>query len=507
LWYPWPDPDEVKATGTALDVSFLLDAPAGKHGYLRANGENLFFTDNTPARFWGANISGSANFLDYPQIDKLVNRMARAGINLARLISMDGDFANPNIFGNGASTLTLNGPNMDRFCYLWAALKARGIHIYLELNDYRTIKTADGVSYSYKGSAVTFTGRMSLYGQYDPKLIALQKSYANALLTYPNPYLPGNPTLAEDPAVVMVAMDNENSLTHYGTEFFNTDISFGYYKDLLKDKFNAWLRAKYGSDRRALANEWSATGTVGLQDTEDQSANDGVMDVGTVEIPVDYLSGTKNFSPKRREDTLHFLADTEKAFRADMYSYLRGIGVKGLITGGGSPSYRDVAQLHVAAEVTDFVSKHAYWGHPLAGTALTYTAGTTPREQISQISDSVGGKFAEFGKRKVFGRPLVISEYNNAEPNQYVSEATLLMSSYADLQNWHPILYNFHDGPGAITPQLMSVFTVYNHPVRQAMLPGSALIFHRHDVAPANGMYLIPQNRFLSRRVGHPAWV
>ena len=40
-----------------VDVSFLLDAPAGKHGFVRAEGAHLVTGDGRRVRFWGVNIT------------------------------------------------------------------------------------------------------------------------------------------------------------------------------------------------------------------------------------------------------------------------------------------------------------------------------------------------------------------------------------------------------------------------------------------------------------------
>ena len=41
-----------------LDISYLFEAekPAGKHGFLRAEGEQFVFEDGTAVRFWGTTI-------------------------------------------------------------------------------------------------------------------------------------------------------------------------------------------------------------------------------------------------------------------------------------------------------------------------------------------------------------------------------------------------------------------------------------------------------------------
>ena len=42
-----------------LDFSFVLDAPAGKHGFLQIKDDHFYFEDGTRARFLGFNIAAS----------------------------------------------------------------------------------------------------------------------------------------------------------------------------------------------------------------------------------------------------------------------------------------------------------------------------------------------------------------------------------------------------------------------------------------------------------------
>lgn len=63
-WIPWKHAAEPALAGSALDMSFLLDAPAGRHGFLKVQGDRFVFEDGTEARFWGGNLFGEANFPD-----------------------------------------------------------------------------------------------------------------------------------------------------------------------------------------------------------------------------------------------------------------------------------------------------------------------------------------------------------------------------------------------------------------------------------------------------------
>lgn len=43
-----------------VDLSYLNEKPAGKHGFARARGDELVFADGTPVRFWGTSIQGAS---------------------------------------------------------------------------------------------------------------------------------------------------------------------------------------------------------------------------------------------------------------------------------------------------------------------------------------------------------------------------------------------------------------------------------------------------------------
>ncbi len=40
-----------------IDLSYLLDPPAGKHGFVTAKGDHFYSADGRQIRFWGVNIT------------------------------------------------------------------------------------------------------------------------------------------------------------------------------------------------------------------------------------------------------------------------------------------------------------------------------------------------------------------------------------------------------------------------------------------------------------------
>ncbi len=76
-----PGPLTSSSVGTAIDMSFLLDAPAGKHGALKNMGQAFFFEDGTVARFWGSRLRDNWWTLNDDQLSVLASRFARYGCN------------------------------------------------------------------------------------------------------------------------------------------------------------------------------------------------------------------------------------------------------------------------------------------------------------------------------------------------------------------------------------------------------------------------------------------
>ena len=121
-WIPF-EPSEGSIAGTALDMSFLLDPPAGKHGKIKNANGTLSFEDGTPARFWGIQLSGEWWNLTDEQLSKAVGKIAAMGCNL---VSLDD---------------TAGGGVTARLKDLAETLKSKGI--YLDLSQFNKQRTPE----------------------------------------------------------------------------------------------------------------------------------------------------------------------------------------------------------------------------------------------------------------------------------------------------------------------------------------------------------------------------
>ncbi|MBR6321801.1 MAG: hypothetical protein IKR59_02930, partial [Lachnospiraceae bacterium] len=81
--------DKIRPNTGALDMSVLLDAPAGSHGFVSARDGHLYFEDGTRAKFIGFNIATRSNTPTHETAEKLAERFASLGVNVIRLHAAD----------------------------------------------------------------------------------------------------------------------------------------------------------------------------------------------------------------------------------------------------------------------------------------------------------------------------------------------------------------------------------------------------------------------------------
>ena len=198
-----------------LDYSHLLDAPAGKHGFVETRKGHLYFADGTRARFLGFNVAARSNTPDHETADKMAERFASMGVNIIRLHAADapvgeepGSWSSckeaPLLDYSSGTSRKFNPEGLDLFDYFAAKLKENGIYLHIDLIVAREFQEADGLDYQGKGPSC-----MKRYYMYNERMIQLQKEYAKELLCHVNPYT--GLALIDDPAVVTIQINNEDT--------------------------------------------------------------------------------------------------------------------------------------------------------------------------------------------------------------------------------------------------------------------------------------------------------
>jgi len=389
--------------GSALDFRplGLLDAPAGRHGWLVARGPKLVYEQrpDKPVRYYGVNFCFSALYLDKALADRAADRLAALGYNSVRIHHYESGLVAP-----GPNSLTFKPEALDKLDYFAAALKQRGLYLTTDLFVSRPIRAAETVEggtdmNGYKSAVlVSDVARDNL------------KAFTCALLTHVNPYT--KLAWGQDPALNMLSLVNEGAALNFigGLK--------GKLRDLYVARFNAWLAARYGT-REKLAEAWGGA----LKAGQDLAA-------GTVPLP----GGTGGANGR---DLALFAARLQSDFADDMKRFLRDeLKCRALITDMNARSDNWGTQL--ARTHLDYVDNHGYWDHPRF----------LEREwQLPSKGWSGGGSATARGvplhgdkaATRLLDRPFGFSEFNYAAPNVYRAESGPLTGGYAALQDWDAV--------------------------------------------------------------------
>jgi hypothetical protein len=221
-----------------------------------------FMVAGQPIRFWGVNIIGGACFPDKSQAGLIAGRMRKMGINLVRFHDLENGYSGEDgsIFNFTVSTRSLRASTLDRLEFFISELKKNNIYINFNLNTSRRFLEADGVA-----GADTLMLNRGDFGKgvtlFDPYLQFLQREYAQQILTHLNPYT--GLTLAKDPVLAMIELNNENSIYGAWKEFrlrqetLDTGKLTARTNYVLDSLYYRFLSLKYGTNE-ALRTAWAS---------------------------------------------------------------------------------------------------------------------------------------------------------------------------------------------------------------------------------------------------------
>jgi len=202
-------------------------------------------------RLWGVNLSFGANLPKHEDAPYVAARLAAAGVNTVRCHHMD-SARWPRGLWNAEDGKTITPEALDRLDFFIDQLAHHGICVNINLHVGREHSR-------YLGLPKTNRNYDKISNIFTPALVEAQKQYARQLLTHVNRYR--KVRYADDPAVAIVEITNENSFFMWASE--NTLRTLPpYYADILQSKFNTWLKKRYGSDKK-LRQAW-AGGTAPL---------------------------------------------------------------------------------------------------------------------------------------------------------------------------------------------------------------------------------------------------
>lgn len=490
---------KTEANKGVLNYSHLLDAPAGKHGFVRTRGGHFYFEDGTRARFLGFNVAARSNTPDHETAEKLAERFAGMGVNVIRLHAADAPIGEtPGSWssckeaplldyekGNGRS---FHPEGLDRFDYFAAQLKKRGIYLHVDLIVARDFTQGDELD--YPGAAGSCVKRFPMYNK---RMIELQKEYAKQLLCHVNPYT--GLALIDDPAVITVQINNEESAIK-GTMETDGREEMQPYRDEVQARFNHFLLMKYGT-RERLKEAWTRDGVCALGEEEDPAQGTVLGVEGNFYQPVNEPAGEWNgpVSPARYADFMEYGIRMNRQFYQDMKDYLHALGVKvPIVTSNLVAGAADVYG-HIDG---DLMENNSYFNHPLlplqepdtylvAGPA-EYVS-TDPLTMQKGIGSMATTLLSLASVAIVKGKPFMLSEWNEYGGHAFHSTAFVHTIAYACLNDWDGlILYNHHTsekGDDQPADEIRNIFDVYNDPAVICQWGFMATVFLKGLVSPA----------------------
>ena len=448
-WLPYSPVDVKALEKSILDVSDMVPAPAGKFGFVRADGETFRFENGREARFMGMCVLGFFQ-ADKAYTSAVLRRLRGMGVNIVR-VGVGGD--EPGGIFKPGGRMEFDPARLDRFFFYLAELKKNGIYIQFDLLPSRGVKKFENPELE----GVRWYPNVFVM----PQIRARQKELITKLLTTVNPYT-GLP-LAKDPALAMLMVLNETSLLDQPVR---DKLTHPLVKAELQKKFNRWLSGKYKS-RDALKSAWKGS----LADSEDPAA-------GTVAIPVDY--NRHRYSVERETDCRLFMAALQSEYFSEIRDHVRSLGCTAPVTGSNHWT-TDPLDFHSNAASTDFIDRHAYWAHPAVDNGWGI-------EQIlfnpnSSLKSGTGGLMESIIARRVAGKPFTLTEWNVSSTNEFRADAQLYMPAYASMHGWNLFQFLYNMNRGLAEPKRIgSAFDLERDVLQQNMWPATAVMFHRGDV-------------------------
>jgi hypothetical protein len=399
-----------------IDMDNWLDRPAGKHGGVRMVKDRFAFTDGTPVKFWGTNLSYTGSAPDRETADFTAARFARYGINAVRMHKFTYPTGQMGI-GDPHDSTRMEKKGLDRLDYFSAKLKEHGVYFgWSHTFGFKVVPGDRKRLLAYDEIAKHLNGNTYAFIHFAEDVQDLMIEMVVNLLKHKNPYT--GLTYAEEPALCFIELQNEDDIFFYSA--INGFNACPTYKKRFMARFADWLKKRYGAEEKLL-EAWGALG-------KGESLGDAtiVPQMNPWFFGIDHLPGQKGGARKRLLDTAAFLHEVQNRFYSRFVKAIRGAGYKGPLT--GSPWQAPSMLPHYYNLLSDyqvgFIDRHNYFDG--AGKGMF----------ASMLSKPGSGYFGS-GMEQVIDRPFALSEWIHVYPNVYAAEGPAIVAAYGlGLQGW-----------------------------------------------------------------------
>ena len=442
-WFPLMAGPDPFSGDSIIDMSHLIEKPAGAHGTLTSRGKDFAFADGTPVKFWGIN----AKMTETVEAQERQARFyAKHGINMVRQHPVQGVLGSLRRDGN---TRHFDPERLDRLDRWFSILKSNGLYMTWSIFYHHVVLPEEGIDPALynelpdSGVGKDSYGMATFIEEYQDS----QWEYARRLLSHVNPYT--GLAYKDDPALAVVETRNEDSVFFHnplGAAFVQGQ-SRPHHAARLKRMWQQWVKQTYRNDS-ALAAAWGSglrKKAVYNNDGSLRSRPDSVNEANMYmyaawEMEKDGPSRNKASERRRMGDFIRFLAEMQRRTYETYERRLRELGFGGVTVStawkAGGPA-ASAANLWTD-DAMGAIDRHNYSGGGAGGHDIT-TGAVSNATHL----DRPGRGILSSGLWQVEDKPFLMTEWTQKPPNQWKAEIAPLMAFYGmGLQGWDA-LYHF----------------------------------------------------------------
>ncbi len=446
--------------------------------YVSVDGSGLSL-GGKPVRFWGfigGRVGGVSQQADETpeqrearvakerrSADLWAERIADLGFNMYRTWESGVEFARNHDYTPG------DGSAADMAAYFYHQLDQRGVKLWMSsTNGLGNITAADVGIIDQPETAEAWAAAMrewtegkpeglglnfGLPRMWDPRWQALAIERKRQIASFPNHYKDGL-RLGDDPQVAVWEITNERFPFRHLTRGAWQKVH-PYFRNQLIDRWNGFLREKYGSDE-ALRKAWGfllegeslANGTVMLAPLANPvDPQDAVNDTNPAIIErlrVERQAYSRDdFTRARGEDVNAFFIDVVVSYKQRTAEAMRGMGksvrLGPIVFDSGNDYSIQQAYMHQFADAVSTCSYSKGMGHDPSDKRFPFYSAL-------DNSPKTGWDVPWLEQSAAVGKPHFVYETNIDARTKYRAEYPMLLVTLASLHDWDIILWHSASG-------------------------------------------------------------
>lgn len=434
--------------GTALDLSAMIEAPAGRFGRAVVGRNGLLEFEKQPGK--PVRLHGFTSFLpddvwrtpDDREFRQIVTRFAgaarRQGYNLFRMHGLD-----QWLMLDSQQDMKISPKFLDRWDYIISEFKKEGIYVQFVVFSFNLYSRSSGYQATFRRRNM-HKMRLFMGGELEKERF---RYGATTLLNHVNPYT--KLAWKDDPAIVLVEYYNEQYLGM--GRYAEAARQFPEDHKFVLSVWNDWLKKRYANVPRT---RWPKA----LREAGNK----------LVEIPSRRSALTNDYSI--------FCYERIKETNRWCESVIRAAGYKGLTTENCERQLNSAAAGWETLQVTD---NHVYFSHP----TNWFQVGSSVNQ--SSAIGQAAGYFRNLAGGRLAGRPQFVGEFNFCFWNPYQYEAGLVFNAYAAYQNFSSLAIHSHPVLNRGGDMQIQNFSSGSNPILRAAQFLSNMFFLRGDVTPS----------------------